>query len=228
YGNWRRGDDYYDEGILIWLGVDVKLRELTHDRRSLDTFAKLFYGMDNGSYVTKTYTFDDLIKALNTVAPYDWASYLHKLLDDTSDHAPLGGLTASGWKLVYSTKPNPYEEARGVIHHFSRTLFSVGFTTNKQGLIGDVLWNSPAFKAGLAPGMKLISVNGMTFSPKVFLQEIADSSKPGHGKLAFVASGPGVKATYTFDYSGGLRYAHLQRISGAPDYLDQIIAPVKR
>ncbi|MGH8190468.1 MAG: M61 family metallopeptidase, partial [Rhodanobacteraceae bacterium] len=228
YGNWRRGDDYYDEGVLIWLGVDVKIRELTHDQRSLDNFAKAFYGMDNGSYVTRTYTFDDLVKALNAVAPYDWASYLHKLLDDTSDHAPLAGLTGSGWKLVYSNTPNPYEEARGVIHHFTRTLFSVGFTTNNQGVIGDVLWNSPAFKAGLAPGMTLVSVNGLTFSPAAFLHAIADTSHLGHGKLVFVASGSGITDTYTLDYRGGLRYAHLEQINGTPDYLDRIIAPVKR
>jgi predicted metalloprotease with PDZ domain len=226
YGNWRRGTDYYDEGVLIWLGVDVKIRELTHDKRSLDDFAQRFYGMDNGSYVTKTYTFDDLVAALYSVAPYDWASYLPQLLDDTSDHAPLDGLTGSGWKLVYSGKPNSYEEARGVIHHFTRTLFSVGFTTNGEGVIGDVLWNSPAFKAGLAPGMKLVSVNGLTFSPQVFLHEIADTSKPGHGKLVFVASGSGTTDTYTLDYTGGLRYAHLERIQGKPNYLEQIIAPV--
>jgi predicted metalloprotease with PDZ domain len=227
YGNWRRGSDYYDEGVLIWLGVDTKIRELTHDRRSLDDFAKHFYGMDNGSYVTKTYTFDDLVKALDAVAPYEWAGYLHKLLDTTSDHAPLEGLTGSGWKLVYSSEKNPYEEARGVIHHFTRTLFSVGFTTNGDGVIGDVLWNSPAFKAGLAPGMTLVSVNGLTFSPQVFLHEINDTSKPGHGQLVFVASGSGITRTYTLDYSGGLRYAHLVRSKGAPDYLGQIIAPVR-
>jgi len=227
YGNWRRGSDYYHEGVLIWLGVDTKIRELTHDRRSLDDFAKRFYGMDNGSYVTSTYTFDDLVKALNSVAPYDWAGYLHQLLDGTSDHAPLGGLTGSGWKLVYSSEPNPYEEARGAIHHFTRTLFAVGFTTNSDGVIGDVLWNSPAFKAGLAPGMKLVSVNGLTFSPQVFLREIADTSKPGQGKLVFVASDSGVTGSYTLDYTGGLRYAHLERARDKPNYLDQIIAPVK-
>ncbi len=227
YGNWRRGSDYYDEGVLIWLGVDAKIRELTHDRRSLDDFARRFYGMDNGSYVTKTYTFDDVVAALNSIAAYDWAGYLHQLLDNTAEHAPLGGLARSGWKLVYSSTPNPYEEARGAIHHFTRTLFSVGFTTNDEGVIGDVLWNSPAFKAGLAPGMKLVSVNGSTFSPQVFLRGIAGTSKPGHGKLVFVASGSGVTGTYTLDYSGGLRYAHLERTGNTPDYLKQIIAPVK-
>ncbi|HET7306777.1 MAG TPA: M61 family peptidase [Gammaproteobacteria bacterium] len=228
YGNWRRGGDYYDEGVLIWLGVDVKIRELTHNRRSLDDFAKRFYGMDNGSYVTNTYTFDDVVKALNSVAPYDWASYLHGLLDKTSDHAPLKGLVGAGWKLVYSDKPNPYEEARGVIHHFSRTLFSIGLTVDGDGDINNELWNGPAFKAGLAQGMKIVSVNGLTFSPKVFLQAVADSSKPGHSKLVIVASGSGLTNTYTINYTGGLRYAHLQRVNGAPNYLKDIIAPVKK
>ncbi len=228
YRNWRRGTDFYDEGALIWLGVDTKIRELTHDKRSLDDFAKRFYGMDNGSYVTKTYTFDDVVKALDSVVHYDWAGYLRQRLDKTNDHAPLGGLTAGGWKLVYTDKPNPYEQAREAIHSYVEAMFSIGLSVDKKGRIGDVLWKGPAFQAGLAPGMKIVSVNGSSFTPGVLERAIADSSQPDHDKLAIVASGSGVTATYTIRYSGGLRYPHLERIAGTPDYLDDISAPVER
>ncbi|MGH8427983.1 MAG: M61 family metallopeptidase [Gammaproteobacteria bacterium] len=229
YSSWRRGTDFYDEGALIWLGVDTKIRALTNDKRSLDDFAKLFYGMDNGSYVTQTYTFDDIVKALNTVAPYDWAGYLENLVDQTHTQAqePLGGVTASGWKLVYSATPNPYEQAREVVHKFTEAVFSIGLDVDKKGVIGDVLWNGPAFAAGLAPGMTIVSVNGDSFSPDGLRRAIAASAGAGGGRLIVVAKGDGVVRTYTILYSGGLRYPHLVRVQGKPDYLDEIIAPVK-
>ncbi len=226
YKNWRRGTDFYDEGALIWLGVDTKIRELTHNKRSLDDFAKKFFGMDNGSYVTKTYTFDDIVKALDTVAPYDWSSYLSKRLDRTNNHAPLGGIERGGWKLVYSSTPNPYEKARETLHDYSDAMFSIGLTVGLKGGINDVLWNGPAFKAGMAPGMKIVSVNGSDFNPDLLKRAIANSSEPGHGHLTVVASGSGVTRTYVIDYSGGLRYPHLKRIQGTQDYLDDIAAPV--
>ncbi|MGH8127591.1 MAG: M61 family metallopeptidase [Gammaproteobacteria bacterium] len=228
YASWRRGTDFYDEGALIWLGVDTKIRELTDNKHSLDDFAKLFFGMDNGSYVTKTYTFDDIVTALNTVAPYDWASYLRKRLDQTSDHAPLGGITGGGWKLVYSDQPNPYEQAREGIHNFTDAMFSIGLTVNDKGHINDVLWDGPAFKAGLAPNMKIVSVNGSTFSTDVLMRAIADTAGQDQDKLVIVASGSGVTATYTINYAGGLLRPHLERVDGTPDYIDDIIAPVKK
>ena len=228
YRNWRRGTDFYDEGALIWLGVDTKIRELTHDKRSLDDFARRFFGIDNGSYVTHTYTFADIVQALDSVVHYDWSDYLRKRLDRTNEHAPLGGITGGGWKLVYNAGTNPYEKAREAIHGFTNAMFSIGLSAGTKGKIRDVLWDGPAFKAGLAPGMKIVSVNGSTFSPKVLERAIAASSQPGHDTLTIVANGSGVTATYTIAYSGGLRSPHLERIDGTPDYLDEISAPVTK
>ena len=225
YASWRRGTDFYDEGALIWLGVDAKIRQLTNDKRSLDDFAKRFYGMDNGSYVTRTYSFDDVVSALGAVAPYDWKRYLGRRLDRTSDQAPLGGITGSGWKLEYSAVPNPYEQAREAIHHVLYATYSIGLTVEKGGRIGDVLWNGPAFAAGLAPGMKIVAVDGNSYSPDVLRRAIAASGERGHGTLELTAKGQGVVRRYAIRYSGGLRYPHLERERGAPDYLSQITAP---
>ncbi|HZD49188.1 MAG TPA: peptidase M61, partial [Silvibacterium sp.] len=71
--SWQRSFDYYPESDLIWLDADTKIRELSNGQKSLDDFAKLFFGIDNGSYITVTYTLDDIVKALNAVQPYDWA-----------------------------------------------------------------------------------------------------------------------------------------------------------
>lgn len=227
YATWRRGTDFYDEGALIWLGVDTKIRQLTNDKHSLDDFAKRFYGMDNGSYKTITYTFDDVVKALDAVAPYAWADYLHKRLDRTSDTAPLGGITAGGWKLVYSARPNPYEQAREAIHKFTDAMFSIGLTVNKKGRINDVLWDGPAFKAGLAPEMQIIGVNGNTYGAKELRRAIAETAVAGHDTIVLTVKDQGVVASYTIHYSGGLRYPHLERETGTSDYLSQIIAPAR-
>ncbi len=227
YANWRRGVDFYDEGALIWLGVDTKLRALTNNKRSLDDFAKRFYGMNNGSYVTVTYTFDDIVKTLNGIAAYDWSGYLKNLLDKTHEQAPLGGVTGGGWKLVYSSAPNPYEQARENVRKFTDAMFTIGLTVDKSGRIGDVLWNSPAFKAGLAPGMEIIGVNGNAFGKGVLRRAIAASARPGGGTITITATGEGAVQKYPIAYDGGLRYPHLERITGTPDYLGEIVAPVK-
>jgi predicted metalloprotease with PDZ domain len=44
YPSWQRNTDYYTEGLLLWLDVDSRLRELSEDRRSLDDFCRAFFG----------------------------------------------------------------------------------------------------------------------------------------------------------------------------------------
>ena len=63
--NYQRSEDYYSEGLLIWLDADTLIRQKTNGQKSMDDFAKAFFGIDDGSFVTVTYTFDDVVKALN-------------------------------------------------------------------------------------------------------------------------------------------------------------------
>ncbi|MGH8126438.1 MAG: M61 family metallopeptidase, partial [Rhodanobacteraceae bacterium] len=223
--NWRRGTAFYPEGMLLWLDVDTQIHELSHGRRSLDDFAHLFYGMDNGSYVTKTYTFDDVVHALNKVQPYDWAAFLHHILDTHEYHAPLGGITRGGYKLVYTDTPSKMGKARrfaGV-----NAMYSAGFSAGSKGNVRDVLWNGPAFKAGLTPGMQIIAVDGKLFSSAALQAAI----KRAHGSKASIkllVKNVGQIETLNVDYHGGPRYPHLQRLKGTPDYLGQIVAPLKK
>ncbi len=212
--NWRRGTDFYSEGMLVWLDVDTKIRTLSHGKRSLDDFAKRFYGMDNGSYVTKTYTFDDLVHALDAVQPYDWAAFLHRIVDGHEDHAPLGGITRGGYTLAYADGPG------------GPTMFSVGFSAGAHGNVGDVLWDGPAFKAGLIPGMRILKVDGKAFSPAALTTAIDDAV---HSRAAITLDvyNAGQHETLDVDYHGGPRRPYLKRVAGTPDYLDRIIVPLK-
>ena len=231
WSSWRRGTDFYREGQLLWLAVDLKIRTLSHDRHSIDDFAQHFFGVDDGSFVTRTYTFSDVVNALNAVQPYDWAGFLHDWLDGIGGQVPLlSGIDASGWQLVYTDKPSRYQnalenvgqgelEGKGVDE-----MSSVGLFLEDTGDVADVLWGGPAFKAGLAPGMKLISINGQAYSTQALRDAVLQAQKSG-APLRIQAQNDGAVDPYTIHYDGGLKYPHLVRIPGKTDYLREILAP---
>lgn len=228
--NWRRGTDFYREGQLLWLAVDTRIRALSHDQRTLDDFAQGFFGKNDGSYVTQTYTFDDVVAALNAVQPWGWATFLHGWLDGVGGEVPLlSGIEQSGWKLVYTDTPSRYQNAVENVgkSEFSASgvdeTFSVGLFIRHDGSIMDVLWQGPAFKAGLAPGMKLQSVDGHAYSPSVLRDAIVRAQKDKQ-PIQIRAEVDGLSRIYTVNYDGGLRYPHLVRIPGTRDYLSEILA----
>jgi len=209
----------------------MKIRGLSHDKRSIDDFARAFFGIDNGSFVTHTYDFDDVVKALDKIQPYDWATFLHTWVDGTGDQVPLlSGIEASGWKLVYTDKPSVYEKAledvgMGELEgHGVNAMFSVGMFLTNDGRVRDVLWQGPAFKAGLAPGMQLVSIDGHAYSTQGLHDAIAAAQKSGQ-PLQLQARNDGAVTRYTVHYDGGLKYPHLVREQGKPDYLKQLLAP---
>jgi predicted metalloprotease with PDZ domain len=225
YRSWQMSEEYYSGGQMMWLAVDAKIRSLTHDRKSLDTFARDFFGVDNGSFVTNTYTFDDIVAALNGVAQYDWAGFLHRYVDELN--APLlSGLEASGWKLVYTDTESPYEkqyesQSQSPRHIFNFT-YSIGLTLTRDGGINDVRWNGPAFKAGIGSGGTLVAVNGHAYKTDVLKEAIA-AAKDGKAPIELLIRYQDEYRTVPVDYHGGLQYPHLVRVKGAPDYLSQII-----
>lgn len=227
WSSWRRSVDFYSEGELIWLDVDTKLRELSHGKRSMNDFAAAFYGMDNGSYVTRTYTFDDVVATLNKVVPYDWRKFLRERLDTRQLHAPLDGITRGGYKLVYTDKQSAYLTAVEKTRKSLDLTYSIGMSlSNKDGTINDVLWGGPAYKANIGPGMKLIAVNGREFSPDILKQAIK-AARDNAAPIRLLVKNLDYYLTYEVDYHGGLRYPHLERVKSSPDYLDQIISPLK-
>lgn len=226
YRSWQMSEEYYSGGQMMWLGVDAKIRGLTGNKKSLDNFAQAFFGVDNGSYKTRTYAFDDVVAALNGVAPFDWASYL-KARVDALNPPLLGGLAASGWKLVYTDTPSAYEkqymDRPESARHMYNFIWSIGLSIDKDKQINDVLWNGPAFKAGVSTGATVVSVNGQDYSREVLKDAIA-AAKDSKEPIRLLLKYQGGYQTVPVDYHEGLQYPHLQRIEGTPDYLSQIIA----
>jgi predicted metalloprotease with PDZ domain len=165
--NWRRTADYYPEGYLLWLEVDAMIRHQTNNQKSLNDFCRTFYGGPSGPPKVVTYNFDNVVTALNQVTPYDWAAFLRERLNSKSAHAPLGGIENSGWKLVYSDQKNATMEAREKASESIDLSFSLGIIVDKEGNVRDVIPGSPAYTAGIGPGMKMIAVNGRKWSKDV-------------------------------------------------------------
>ncbi len=219
--SWARSEDYYFEGELMWLDADTLIRERSKGRRSLDDFARAFFGVSNGSYVPLTYSFDDVVAALNGVEPYDWASFLRQRLDGHGPGAPLDGLTRGGYKLVFSDTPTDYFRNAETRRSVTDLMSSLGLVVGREGRLTEVLWDGPAFKSALTVGMQIISVNGVAYAPDRLKEAVAATARGGDVECV-IKSGDRVR-TVRFDYRGGLRYPHLERISGAPARLDDIL-----
>ncbi len=232
--SWQRGYDYYPESDLIWLDADTKIRELSGGKKSLDDFAKLFYGIDNGSYVTVTYTLDAIVKALNTVQPYDWAGFLRSRVYEVNPAVPENGFTQGGYRLVYNDHEPEWgkkaEAMRGV--SFATSLgFSVrgemgGGGPESHGSLGQVVWDGLAFKAGITPDMQLQAVNDQKYTPAVLRDAILAAEKTKDPIKLLLKRGDEF-LTVSLDYHGRLRYPHLERVESTPDRLDEILAPAK-
>ena len=221
YRNYQGSEDYYSAGQMIWLDVDGKLRELSHGKHSIDDFARAFFGMDNGSYVTSTYDFNDVVKTLNAIQPFDWASYLRSRLDG---HGPLiGGIASHGWKLVYTAEPSAAVKAVEARRHFADLTYSLGLSVGKDGAIGDVLWDGPAFKAGISPGMTVVAVDGRDYSSEALQDAVANAAKATGAPVELLVKNFDEYKTVRIDYHGGLKYPHLVRDTATPDTLSALL-----
>jgi predicted metalloprotease with PDZ domain len=222
--SWRRGLDYYPEGELIWLEVDTRIRQQTNGQKSLDDFCRLFHGGESGPPKVVPYTFDDVVAALNQVAPYDWARLLKERVNATVAGAPLGGIERGGWRLVYTDQPNTFIHSAEEIEKYEDVAYSLGFVVKKDGEFADVIYGSPAYLAGIGPGMKLIAINGRAWDKDV-LQDALRASRDGKQPLDLLVENAKFFKTYSIPYHDGIRNPHLQRTS-AFDVLGEIIKPL--
>ncbi len=230
--SYQRPEDYYMEGTLIWLDADTKIRELTDGRKSLDDFCKKFLGVYNGSMITDQYTLSDVVKDLNEVAPYDWKSFFEKRVYDLHPPVPRNGFTQGGYKLVYTDKPTEWITKELAARGYGDFSTSLGFAVGTFGghgpssLISNVCWDSPAFKAGVTPDMKIISVNGTAYTPKLLTDAILAAEKDKKPLQLQFRHGKEYK-TVAIPYYDGMRYPSLERVEGTPDRMDNILAPSK-
>jgi predicted metalloprotease with PDZ domain len=224
--SWRRGVDYYDESTLIWLEADTIVRRETKNKKSLDDFCRKFHGGENSPPKVVPYSFEDVVSAMNEVAPYDWRAFFSERLTTHGPGAPLGGLENSGWKLVFSEVINDHQRAEEATDQELDVQFSLGIIVHLPGgeqseRILEVVPGSPADRAGLAYGMQLIAVNGRKWSADT-LRDAIKQAKSSKAPIEFLAESGDYFQTYRLDYHAGERYPHLQAITGKTDILTDI------
>ncbi|WIV98399.1 M61 family metallopeptidase [Kinneretia aquatilis] len=219
WNNWQRGADYYAESGLIWLDADTWIREQSGGARSLDDFARLFFGVEDGRIAPLTYTFEDIVATLNRVQPRDWAAFLRQRLDHKGPEAPLDGLARAGWRLSWAETPSEFARADDSEWKNDDFAYSLGLNLKRDGKVEAVLWGSPAFEAGLSRAVTVVAVNNQAYKSERLAAAIS-ANKGGAAPLELLLREGDRFRQVKIDYRGGLRYPRLSRVEGSPERLD--------
>jgi predicted metalloprotease with PDZ domain len=223
--SWQRSEDYYNEGMLIWLEADGIIRRESGNSKSLEDFAKLFFGGREGDWGVVTYDYDDVVTNLQKIQPYDWDGFLQERVYSTTKEAPKNGLEMGGYRLVYSDKPTDFIKNREKGNGGADLTYSIGMFVSRSGSINAVIWDSPAFKAGLTNGHEIMAVNGKNFSTGALKEAITEAAIAGSEPLTLLIKKGDRFKTVSIDYSGGLRYPRLEKTGEGEGSLDLLLAP---
>ena len=222
--SWQRREDYYSEGQLIWLDVDRIIRQQSGGRRSIDDFARAFFGVRDRDYGELTYTFEDVVSTLNKVQPYDWQTYLRQKVYAIAAQPPLEGITEGGYRLVFAAEPTKWFKSGEKTAKNNDLTYSGGFVVGNDGKVSSVLWDAAAFNAGITVGSEIVAVNGRKFDGDALKQAIKDAAGSGHAPELLVHDGD-LYRTVKLDWHGGLRYPRLEKVGKGKGTLDALLAP---
>lgn len=226
--SWQRNEDYYSEGLLVWLDADTLIRERTGNRRSLDDFARAFYGVNDGQWREPlTFTFDDVVAGLNGVMPYDWATFLRNRIERQGTEPPLDGIERGGYRLVFREERNPWQRDDEGYSKSSEFMYSIGLSFGESGNVSGVQWDSPAFNQGVTIGTQVVAVNDLAFSTDALRRAISAAEDSPDPIRLLLKNGDQYR-TIALGYHDGLRHPHLERIPGTPDRIGAIFAARSR
>ena len=224
WASWQRSEDYYDEGMLMWVEADAIIRKGTGGKRGLDDFARAFFGVRDGDWGELTYTRADIVRTLNSIYAHDWEGFFHERIDSTSSRAPLGGLAASGYALTYSDKKSDALKATEKLRKNEDFTYSLGFSVSEKKKLGGVLWGSPAYDAALRGGDEIVAVDGHAYGEGVLDDAITAVMGTTTPIRLIIKRGEEVR-TADVRWNGGLRYPHLTKSDKADGPLDLLLKP---
>ena len=235
--SWQRSEDYYNEGLLVWMEVDSRLRELSRGKKSIDDFARAFFGVRDGDWGELTYTFEDVAATLNKIQPYDWATLLRQRLTEHAPGAPISGFERNGYRLTYADTPTPSFKSGESSRKITDLTYSGGLVVSEgesKGGVTGVSWGSPAFNAGLTVGATIVSINGQPYSADALKKAIraaqtangqAGNGQAGGVPIQLIVRQQDAYRTVTLDWHGGLRYPRLEKIGKGDSGLDRLLEP---
>jgi predicted metalloprotease with PDZ domain len=208
--SYQRSEDYYAEGMLIWLEADGIIRRESRGARSMDDFARRFFGTGEGDWGVKPYDMARLVADLNAVQPYDWASLLKTRLTEKASGAPLKGLEYLGWRLIYTDTPTAaFSDGN---RRSLNLAFSGGLVLGAAGRVEQVIWNTAAFDAGLAVGDVLLAVNEQPYSDDAMKAAVTAAKASSQPIRLTVKTDDRVRSAQ-WAWTGGLRYPRLERLA---------------
>ena len=222
--SWRRSVDFYEEGDLIWLEADALIRQKTGGAKSLDDFCRKFYGGESGPPKVVPYTEEDIVAGLNEIAPNDWREFFRARIYETTPRAPLGGIEAAGWRLIYTSIEPAMLKALESEKKNTDLSCSLGLTVKEDGYITDVIPGSPADEAGVGASMKLLGVNGRHSTPEM-LRAAVKLAGTNAAPIQLLVENEEYFQTCPVNYHDGEKYPHLERDSTKPDLLSEILQP---
>jgi predicted metalloprotease with PDZ domain len=211
--------------LLVWLDADTLIRERTNGRRSLDDFSRAFYGANEGSWVPATYTFEDVVAALNTVYAHDWATFLRERIDEAGAEPPLDGLTRGGYRLVFEEERSAFQRDAEAYAGNADFTYSLGLSFGENANVTAVQWDGPAFNQGVTVGTQVVAVGGVAFGNET-LRRAVTAAKTGGSPVELLLKNGDQYRTITIAYRDGLRYPHLKRDTATSDRLAAILAPL--
>jgi predicted metalloprotease with PDZ domain len=223
FSSLSRSEDYYVEGALVWLEADQIIRQGTSGAKGLDDFARAFFGKNDGDWGEVTYDFDEVVAVLNSVHRYDWANFLKTRIYEPGQPAPLKGIEAAGYRLVWKDTPNPFDEGRTDYADIHDLTYSLGLALDSDGIVVSTLWDGLAFKAGIVNGTTIVAVNGESYSAKRIDRAIT-AAKEGGAPIALLTKRGDRYDTVEIDYRGGLRYPWLEPVGDGEQGLDRLLA----
>lgn len=223
--SWQRSEDYYNEGLLVWMDVDSLLREKSGGTKSIDDFARAFFGIRDGDWGEVTYTLDDVAATLNAIVPWDWKAYLNRRLTEHAKGAPIEGFARNGYRLIYTDTPTPSFKANEGTRKIVDLTYSGGLVVGTAGgEVSSVTWDGPAFDAGMTVSDVVVAVNGEAFTPDRLKAAIAAAKGTKTPVSLTVKEGERYR-TVALDYHGGLRYPRLEKTGTGEGGLDRLLAP---
>ncbi len=221
--SYQRSEDYYNEGLLIWLEADGVIRDSTGGKKGMDDFARAFFGTKDGDYSAKPFDFNEVARTLNTITPYDWAGFLKARLTAKGGGAPTNGFILGGYRLTYGDTPTPFMKDAETRSKELNLTYSLGGTINKGKLSG-VIWDGPLFNAGLAVGQEILAVGDIAYSDAAIKDAIL-AAKGGKDPIRLIVKSGDRVRTVNVLWNGGLRYPRLEKADKADGSLDKLLAP---
>lgn len=244
----RRRQDYYAEGSLFWATADAIIRGGTNNAKSLDDFCLAFFkpdapGAETPGVPLRTYTRADIVAGLAAVYPgQDWDALIREMIESPQADDPTFELPRRlGYTLEWPAEPSALQKKDDGGDRGASLRSSIGLRVDSEGKVTGIVPGSPADRAKLAYGQKIIAVGRDTsalpppmpnqpapatatlFSPRA-LREAVKASGAAGGVTLLVAEGDEVREV-VLEYAGGLRYPRLVRVEGTPDLLEAIEKP---